>query len=447
MMKRAINFVLCFCMLFLSFGCNVRNINNDGGTIGIKGDLSESKYVVSKSPENYGTTAKLITSTTEVSEDSKKSLKGVFSSQNLNNTHFGAIWTWVDFNIYSMNGSKQVDLSQKTLSMDIKMENCSIESSIILQNLNKSRSGEKFFKISSDSMFDGIKYENKGEWTRITINLFNIFGYDNQINIEEVSNIFIMFNNNNCDFYSETTFYMDNVKLQDSKDESESDVPVYNPSGFYNKTDYLNIYIAGNSFIGSSNAPYWLDRLFIENNVYAQIQYNSIGYGRIADHLKSMSHWPMQADVIDVMFIQDFYGYEDVTSLGQLLTELNRRNPTAEVMVYPAENESNHGAVSAELYGLDLVDWKTLLINIKTYYPEWNSVLNYRDDDIRHSTLVAGFMGAILQYRALFGAIPIFDSTLEQFMYDTEYTIPGNTIYEKKENVVQIINNFDNWLL
>ena len=347
------------------------------------------------------------------------------------------VWTWAEFRLADYYGDAQ-SLSNKTFRYDVRTENCGRYSSIILVDPNGKRSNEVSFDLTyptTDGASISVTPLNNG-WTRIVIDMSMVyFGEDI---LENVSEVLIMFSNENCDGSKDSVFYLDNARIIDytSPDNGVSDIPVNNPSGYYSKEEYLYIKIVGNSFVSdtTSNCVSFLSLLCEEFEAEVSISYLSIPNGRIPDQYEQAfgEKGYMQTEKIDVLFIQDFYSNSDMDALGQFLDDLYILSPDTELKIYAGENETSDGLRASVYYGVDYVDWKSAIKTLKSDYGF--TAANLNGNDGWHPNPLSGFIGGLMLYMNLYGECPDLTIVEEIAMREVWGWIPGKTDAEKHQN-------------
>ncbi|MBQ8848909.1 MAG: hypothetical protein IJ011_01085 [Clostridia bacterium] len=164
-----------------------------------------------------------------------------------------------------------------------------------------------------------------------------------------------------------------------------------------------NIMILGNSFISSSSIGTILnDMCRYRHNVDAI----SIGYATVSRtySVDDATLSALRSGEVDALFMCGFYSYSDADAL-EVIVEACRYSNT-KLFIFPAHNESESAidtAVSKYDYSVFL-DWKgevDMLIDEGVDYNDF--CIN---DTHKHSTSLAGYVGAHMIYRTLFGEIP-----------------------------------------
>ncbi len=206
----------------------------------------------------------------------------------------------------------------------------------------------------------------------------------------------------------------------------------------YDKEEYLRVKVVGNSFIGTSLCAEWFQKLCWETGANVEVlPFIAYGYGRIPDQIELAfgSGGYFYTEEIDVLFVQDFYDSSDSDAMAEFLELMNAHaletGASTEVKIFPAENESRHGGLAALRHDLQLVSWKRAILKMKENGFAYEH-LNYPNDSIQHSNVLAGVCGGAMMYLSLYGDLEeqiladvIANAGLYQFM-------PGETDEEKR---------------
>ena len=410
-------------------------------------DITSLSYLSVYSPPTYA--AKTTLSEQTLSSSNRTVVKGTFNNIGAEvYTGEGGEWVWTSLSIDlpKMNDGANGDLRECALSFDLKVSNCSPTSSISVIDENGERTDPIAFAnglSGSSAMVEKTKLDDN--WVHITINLPLLLDGEALDNVESV---LIEFSNAFGDHDIDSVFYVDNLKFC-TPTKSWKTPTVYNPDGYYSKSDDLYIMFAGNSFIEYSSSAAWLSYLCMDNGANAYVDYVWTPNGRIPDqyanafgrdgYMASVSALP------DVVFIQDFYDMADALEFGSYLEKMYSVSKRTEVKVYPAENETEDGALAATRYGLDLVNWRSAVKTLKADYSFADANLNYLDGAL-HSNELAGLVGGTLAYMDLYGEIPDI-----QKMWDiAEYFVgregdavvdflPGRTTQQKQDALMNIV--------
>lgn len=170
---------------------------------------------------------------------------------------------------------------------------------------------------------------------------------------------------------------------------------------------YGSIAILGNSFISSSKIAGILYDMHVQNGTACYIDAMSRGYSHIDTYVNDAY---LMAEVengkYDVVFV---CGVNSNQYLGRL-KEICDASETA-LVIFPAHNESRSAIDSAvaEYPEIQLMDWKG---EIEALINEGRDMWDFCiDDEHMHSTPLAGYVGAHMIYRAIWGEMPSGEST------------------------------------
>lgn len=410
-------------------------------------DITSLSYLSVYSPPTYA--AKTTLSEQTLSSSNRTVIKGSFNNVGADvYTGEGGEWVWtsLSLDLPKMNDGANGDLRECALSFDLKVNNCSPTSSISVIDENGERTDPIAFansSLESTAMVEKTKLDDN--WVHITINLPLLL--DGEA-LNSVESVLIEFSNAFGDHDIDSVFYVDNLKFC-TPTRAWTTPAVYNPDGYYSKTDELYVMFAGNSFIEYSASALWLSYLCMDNGASAYVDYVWTPNGRIPDQYDnafgSGGYMTSASTLPDVVFIQDFYDLSDGLELGSYLEKTYSVNKTTEVKVYAAENETDDGALAATRYGIDLVNWRSAVKTLKADYSFADANLNYLDGAL-HSNELAGLVGGTLAYMDLYGEIPDI-----QKMWDTaEYFVgregdavvdflPGRTTQQKQDALMNIV--------
>ncbi len=180
-----------------------------------------------------------------------------------------------------------------------------------------------------------------------------------------------------------------------------------------------SIIILGNSFVGSSAVGRILSEMLEVNGKDCRVRAVSRGYAQVGTYTDDAA---MMADIgngyYDAVFICGFYGDEQIENLGILKRVCEKSNTV--LVIFPAHNE-NAGLVSdaAVRYPtLTLLNWKAEIDRlIKDGVDRWDMYVN---DAHRHSTPLAGYVGAHMIYRAMYGTMPFMPISSELSQLDVD---------------------------
>ena len=175
------------------------------------------------------------------------------------------------------------------------------------------------------------------------------------------------------------------------------------------------ILILGNSFIGSSRVGAILQSMCDAsgNNNY-QIIWESRGMATVSNNWNDYIY-EMQSGSFAAVFMCGFYGSEDVSAFKTFLEACQVSNTP--LVIFPAHNEGN-GAAAANRYStVYYLAWEhELNMLISSGVDMWDLCI---DDYHGHSRPLAGYVGAHMIYRSLFGEMPPILSQYDDVSYST----------------------------
>lgn len=206
--------------------------------------------------------------------------------------------------------------------------------------------------------------------------------------------------------------------------------PVSNTNG--SKT----ILIAGNSFIGTSDIAFYLADMcrnaYNEYGVYGR----SVGYASVSTYIADEAFVDeVCSGQYAVLVMCGLYSYDDANNIATLWNYCQQSG--TQLVILPAHNENRNviNYAQSNYPGLCIIDWKS---EIDMFIDRGKSKWDFcYDDEHLHSTSLAGYVGAHMLFRALFGANPPDISSLtsggitqsEADMHLGEYTKTGVVDY------------------
>ena len=409
-----------------------------------EGDYAGTDYTKTVIVADYNTHSTLSLQTEVVSENSNSALKGIFHKKDANSvyTDEGGEWVWslLTFDLTKIYGSL-TDLNNATFTFDVKTENCERNIRLaMLYDANEYRAkeynlGYPLSGMNTQSLSNG--------WTRLTISLSILY---TQHDLTDVAGIVLLFGNPNCNEDENSVYYLDNATLSFTQ-------PTPYPSnraGYYSKDEHLSIYLYGNSFVHYSASTFWFNEIADLNDANVMMSYFWVPNGTILDHYNnafgtngyftSEDGWAP-----DIIFMQDFYSPDDTAMFGEYLDTFYAYNPEAEIKIYAAENETNDGLAASLLYGVDHVNWKSLIKTLKSDYGYTATNLNDAHDGW-HPNEISGLAGAVLLYMEVYGEIPDVSSLAEAALKRNDFYgtpiknyLPGATDEAKKLEIEKIV--------
>ena len=175
--------------------------------------------------------------------------------------------------------------------------------------------------------------------------------------------------------------------------------------GVLSSSRKTNILILGNSFIGTSSVGYILEEMLQANGKNCSVTAISRGYATVATYINDADlMYMIQNGYYTEVFICGLYSSPEIENLGVLKEACDESG--TRLVIFPAHNEAATVVQSAcsTYKTLTFLNWKgdiDALIN--------SGVPGYalcRDDTYKHSTELAGYVGAHMIYRALYGEVP-----------------------------------------
>ena len=404
-------------------------------------DLADTKYSYTKIINDWVVHSTLTQQSSFASEDSNYALKGSFNYKDgTPYTANGAnsIWTTPCFDLEEYYGSAQ-NLQGKAVSFDVKIENTSSEAAVSIMRTDGIRQTEHILNLKPYAAFSNVsivKETLNDEWVRFTVNLGSLFSANLLTNVKY---IVLVFSNVGCNEEIDSVYYVDNMSIETATP-LEWYTDSYNPDKYYSKNETLNIHLAGNSFIYYSNTAGWLNTIATLNNANLTASFTWVPNGRIPNQYEeafSLYGYMNENYQPNLLYIQDFYDFNDAFALNFFAEKLMEISPYTELKIYTAENETTDGLLAGENMGLDVVNWRALIKDLKTRGFTIDHLNDARDG--WHPNELSGVIGAILIYMDLYGEIPNIDTLFDKMQitsdnfYGTTLTnyLPGTTSQEK----------------
>ncbi|MBE6696656.1 MAG: hypothetical protein E7587_09440 [Ruminococcaceae bacterium] len=250
-------------------------------------------------------------------------------------------------------------------------------------------------KIICDGMT--VKYSlNKNKLTKANFHVF-LFSYENKKSDTEQLTLFLK-----QDEVSEEAL----VKLK------ESSYPEYYEK--YTHTGDLldssgahadSVLICGNSFVGSSRISAILQNMCTSGGIDCDITAISRGFARVSTYTSDET---VMSDIrngkYEAVFMCGLYSESELDEIAKLKTACDYSN--TRLIIFPAHNEYRVAIEKAKTRFPDvyILDWKAEVDSIiEDGVDFWLMCIN---DSHKHSTPLAGFVGAHMIYRATFGKEP-----------------------------------------
>lgn len=166
-----------------------------------------------------------------------------------------------------------------------------------------------------------------------------------------------------------------------------------------------SVLILGNSFVGSSNIGDILQDMLDSNSKRVSVYAESRGFATVDSYTADSDIMAeIKRGTYDAVFICGFYFAPSIEALGVLKGACDQ-SQTA-LIAFPAHNEETSIIISAtsKYTGVHTLNWKAEINSlISKGIDRWD--LCY-DDDFDHSTELAGYVGAHMIYRAIYGEVP-----------------------------------------
>ena len=165
-----------------------------------------------------------------------------------------------------------------------------------------------------------------------------------------------------------------------------------------------NILILGNSFVSTSRIGQMLLYLCAEEEI-GSVTAVSLPNVSAQDYASS-SYWlaEISSGVYNILFLNGFYSITDVTELEKIISACKQGG--VQLVLMPAHNETFTTISSAKAKYPDIVmlDWRDEINSL--IYSGISKEKFCMDDGPEHSTPLAGYVGAAMIYRSLFGKMP-----------------------------------------
>lgn len=188
------------------------------------------------------------------------------------------------------------------------------------------------------------------------------------------------------------------------------------------KDNRKKILILGNSFIATSQI----------GNILKEMCGDSISVEAQSRGLANTTTFKQDSYILDrissgefsALFICGFYSYDDAMSLGTFVNACNSSN--TKIAIFPVHNEARPSITLAQEKFPDalLIDWKNEIDElIEGGISRSEFCVN---DSYNHSTPLAGYVGAHMIYRAIFGRMPTQKSFSQ--VSDSKINLLGNYV-------------------
>lgn len=176
----------------------------------------------------------------------------------------------------------------------------------------------------------------------------------------------------------------------------------------YGKLSHLkdkSVYFVGNSFIGYSEIPYILEEMAYRNGKQLKVDHIWLPNTRMYDFARNSEILAtIKSGKYDAIFICGMYGSDDAIHCDKIKEVCKAAG--VELILFPAHNESAAvvTATKARHSDLEIIEWKneieSLISDNRNF---WDFCYN---DGPKHSNEIAGYVGAHMIYRAIYGKNP-----------------------------------------
>ena len=201
-----------------------------------------------------------------------------------------------------------------------------------------------------------------------------------------------------------------------------------------NKAKNKPILILGNSFVGSSEVGEILDVMCTAGGKHEVIGV-SVGMATVSENWQEYVA-DMRAGYFAAVFMCGFYSTYDVPAFETFVNACKASGTP--LAIFPAHNETSDELAVKAYPDVYFVNWKgEINALISDGVDRWDMCV---DDYHKHSTPMAGYVGAHMIYRALYGEIPPVVSQYGS-LYHSEVTKTLGEYYVKAGTVPLIKSN------
>ena len=286
--------------------------------------------------------------------------------------------------------------------------------------------------IEIGELFSGSA-DDLDEWESVALNNLDVYGLMsiNKYIEKHGTGESLSFRYRMCFLYSENgeerelTLTVDYAEVSEEtaeglfRDSEPIDISSYTHFGVLSELKGGSLLILGNSFIGFSNVGEILKEMMENNNKKCKVTADARGNANVRTFVQDSSLMSdIKAGKYDAVFICGLYSSAQVTVLGELVSACENSDTT--LVVFPAHNEDRNSIESArsEYTSIEFLDWKGEIdALIESGMDRWDFCV---DDYYDHSTALAGYVGAHMIYRAIYGAVPEEQPEYSLKGYDVE---------------------------
>ncbi len=166
-----------------------------------------------------------------------------------------------------------------------------------------------------------------------------------------------------------------------------------------------SVLVFGNSFVSTSCVGVILSDMFASNGVRTSVTSNQRGNASLATYASDTAFMNrIRNGAYGAVFACGLYSSEDIDALKKLDEACKRSGTT--LVLFPAHNETPQfiSRAKEEFPHIIMLDWKA---ELNALINGGKNILDFcYDDSIFHSKPLAGYVGAHMIYRAIFGETP-----------------------------------------
>ena len=180
-----------------------------------------------------------------------------------------------------------------------------------------------------------------------------------------------------------------------------------------------SILILGNSFIQTSKVGEYLEEMIINGGKDCKVTAVSRGYYTLSSYVEDAGTMNrIKAGEYGAVFICGIYGINEVYDLKYMKEACQQSNTL--LIVFPAHNESEEfiNEAKKQYYNVSFLNWKNEIDTFIDKGVPWSNFC--RDDEHKHSKPLAGYVGAHMIYRSVFGEIPPLVNSNDQAYFSSQ---------------------------
>ena len=171
------------------------------------------------------------------------------------------------------------------------------------------------------------------------------------------------------------------------------------------KSKANSVLIVGNSFINSSKVGFILDEMIRKTGKTTYVEHISRGYAHVDTYSEdSYLMARVKNGEFSAVFVCGFYNNDQAEYLAKI-KKFCDASETA-LFMFPAHNEQSSAVkyVQSQVGDVRVLNWKN---EVQSFIDNGGNKWDFCIDDMHlHSTPLAGYIGAHMIYRAIFGEMP-----------------------------------------